>query len=67
MFPAALINIVIALVICGIILWALSQFSVDPFIAKMIRVIIVVVVSIWVLYLLAGLLGAGPYFPVYRR
>lgn len=59
MFPAPLINLVIALVVVGIILWALSQFSIDPFIAKMIRVIIVVVVSIWVLYLLAGMLGGG--------
>ncbi len=66
MFPAALVNIVIALVIVGIILWALSQFSIDPFISKMIRVIVVVVISIWVLYMLAGLLGGAAPFPRLR-
>ncbi len=66
MFPAPLINIVIALVVVGIILWALSQFSIDPFIAKMIRVIVVVVISIWVLYMLAGLLGGAAPFPRLR-
>lgn len=60
MFPAPLINLVIALVVVGILLWALSQFSLDPFITKVIRVIVVVVVSIWALYLIAGMLGGGP-------
>ena len=30
MFPAPLIGIVVALVIVGIILWALTQFPIDP-------------------------------------
>jgi uncharacterized membrane protein YedE/YeeE len=59
MFPAPLIGILVALVIVGILLWALSQFPIDPTIAKFIRVIVIVVVAIWVLYLLAGLLGGG--------
>ena len=59
MFPVPLIQIVIALVVVGIILWGLSQFPIDPTINKFIRVIIIVVVAIWVLYILAGLLGAG--------
>ncbi len=66
--PFQLINILVALVIVGILLWALSQFPIDPMISKVIRVIVIVVVSIWCLYLLVGLLGGGapgPYF--YRR
>ena len=60
MFPAALINLVLALAVVGLILWALSQFAIDPFIAKVIRVLIVVVVSIWALYTIAGMLGGAP-------
>ena len=67
MFPAPLINLVIALVVVGIILWALGQFPIDATIAKFIRVIVIVVVAIWVLYILAGLLGAGPGPLLYRR
>ncbi len=66
MFPAPLINLVIGLVIVGILLWALSQFSLDPFITKVIRVIVVVVVSIWALYIIAGLFGGGVYVPRLR-
>ncbi len=66
MFPAPLINLVIGLVIVGILLWALSQFSLDPFISKVIRVIVVVVVSIWALYIIAGLFGGGAYVPRLR-
>ncbi len=66
MFPAPLINLVIALVVLGILLWALSQFSIDPFISKVIRVIVVVVVSIWALYTIAGLFGGGVYVPRLR-
>ncbi len=66
--PFQLIQVLVALVIVGILLWALSQFPIDPMISKVIRVIVIVVVSIWCLYLLVGLLGGGapgPYF--YRR
>jgi hypothetical protein len=59
MFPAPLIGIIIALVIVGIVLWALSQFPIDPTIAKLIRVLVIVVVAIWVIYALFGMAGAG--------
>ncbi len=62
MFPAPLIGILIALVVVGILLWALGQFPIDPTIARFIRVIVIVVVAIWCLYLLAGLLGGGGTF-----
>ena len=66
MFPAPLINLVVILAIVGLLLWALSQFSIDPFVTKVIRVIIIVVVSIWAIYLIAGLLGGSPPFPRLR-
>lgn len=56
---ALLIQIVIALVIVGVILWALTQFPIDATIAKLIRVVIVVFAVIWLLYVLTGLLGHG--------
>lgn len=59
MFPMPLIEIIVALVIVGIILWALTQFPIDPMIAKLIRVLVIVVVAIWCCYALLGL--AGPY------
>jgi hypothetical protein len=68
MLPAPLLGILVALVIVGILLWALGQFPIDPTIAKFIRVIVIVVVAIWVLYLLVNLLGGGaPVFGPYRR
>jgi len=69
MFPAALINLVIALVVVGILLWALSQFSIDPFISKMIRVILVVVISLYVLFVIAGMFGysGAPFAPRLTR
>ncbi len=59
MFPMALIQIVVALVIVGIVLWALTQFPLDPTIAKLIRVLVIVIVAIWVCYVLIGLAGGG--------
>jgi hypothetical protein len=71
MFPALLLQIIIALVIVGLALWVISQIPMDPTIARIIRVVVIVFVSIWLLYLLVGLLGGvgampGPY-PLYRR
>ena len=59
MFPQALIGIVVALVIVGIVLWALTQFPIDPTIAKLIRVLIIVICAIWVCYALLGLAGGS--------
>jgi hypothetical protein len=49
-----LISILIALVIAGVILWALGQFPIDPTLARIIRVVVIVVV---VLYCLGALTG----------
>ncbi len=59
MFPQALIGIIVALVIVGIVLWALTQFPIDPTIAKLIRVLVIVIAAIWVCYALLGLAGGG--------
>lgn len=59
MFPLPLIEIIVALVIVGIILWALTQFPIDPMIAKLIRVLTIVIVAIWVCYALLGLAGGS--------
>lgn len=58
MLPS-LIGIVLALVVVGIILWALSQFPIDPAIANLIRVLVIVIAAIWVCYALLGLAGSG--------
>jgi hypothetical protein len=54
-----LLEVVAALVIVGVILWALTQFEIDPMIAKIIRVLVVVVVTIWIVYVLLGLAGGS--------
>lgn len=59
MFPAALIQIVVILVIAGLILWGLSQIPMDPTVARIIRVVVIVVLCIWLLYFLVGLVPAG--------
>jgi hypothetical protein len=62
---AALINIVVVLAIVGLILWGVSQIPMDPAIAKVIRVVVIVFVFIYLLYFLVGLLpptvGVYPY------
>ena len=59
---SSLIMLVCVLAVVGLILWALTQFPIDPTIAKVIRVVIIVVVCIWLTYFLAGLAGGiGPH------
>jgi hypothetical protein len=54
MFPAFLIQIVIVLIVAGLILWVITQIPMDAAIARIIRVVVIVAVCIWLLYLLAG-------------
>jgi hypothetical protein len=63
MFPALFLQVIIGLVIVGLVLWVVSQIPMDPTIARIIRVVVIVFVSVWLLYLLIGLLGgvASPY------
>jgi len=61
MFPAFLIQIVFVLIIVGLLLWVVQQIPMDPTIAKIIRVVVVVVVCLWLLSVLLGYLPNGPY------
>ena len=56
---ASLLTLVAILAFAGVFLWALTQFPMDPTIAKVIRVVIVVVVAIFVIYWLLGLAQGG--------
>lgn len=65
MFPLPLVEILIALIIVGVLLWALTKFPIDPAIANLIRVVVIVVVAIWVCYVLLGIAG-GTSHPLIR-
>lgn len=65
-----LINLVIVLLICGVVFWAVQQLlplvpMPEPF-ARVIYVLLVVIMAIVVISLLASLLGAGGSFPRWR-
>lgn len=62
--PYLLLQILIVLLIAGVVLWGVSQFPLDPTIARLIKVVVVVFVAIWLIYLLFGMLGGMPY-PMY--
>ena len=65
MVPSILIELIIVLVVVGLALWVLSQVPMDPTIARIIRVVVIVFVCIWLLYLLVGFLPGS--WPVLRR
>lgn len=48
-----LITLLVLLVICGVLLWAVPQLPIDPTIAQVIRVVIVVAVVLYAVRLLA--------------
>jgi uncharacterized membrane protein YwzB len=52
-----LIQIVVALVVAGVLLWALEQFPIDATIAKVIRVIVTVVVILYAVQILLAMAG----------
>lgn len=54
-----LISIIVALVVLGLILWAVSMLPIDPVIMQIIRVVAIVAVVIWLLRLLAPASFAG--------
>lgn len=55
-----LISVIIALVIAGLVLWALGQFPLDPTIARIIRVVVIVAVVLYVL----GAFTGHTFFPL---
>lgn len=66
MFPALLIQILLVLLIAGVVLWGIQQFPLDATIARLIKVVIVVVIAIWLIYILIGLLPSGPLYLPHR-
>lgn len=50
----SLLHVVLALVVVGILLWALGQFPVDPTIAKLVRVLVIVCAAFYALHALFG-------------
>ena len=65
--PFPLIQILVTLLIVGVILWGITQIPMDAAIARIIRVVVILFVCIWLIYLLAGMFGAGPVFSPYHR
>lgn len=59
--PAGLLYLVLVLVLCGVALWALTQFPIDATIMKLIRVLIIVIAVVYVIYFLFGLVGGAPH------
>jgi hypothetical protein len=49
-----LITLIVALIVAGLLLWAITQLPIDPQITKIIRVVIIVAA---VLYVLAAFTG----------
>ncbi len=66
MFPAFLIQIVIALVVVGLVLWVVGQIPMDATIARIIRVVVIVAVCLWLLSLLVPLIAVYPVRPALR-
>lgn len=49
-----LLSVIVALVIAGLVLWAVSQFPLDATIARIIRVVVIVAAVLYVLGALTG-------------
>jgi len=59
---STLVSVILSLIVCGVILWAVEQLlpmipMPAPF-AQIIRVLIIVIIVLVVVYIIAGLLGA---------
>ena len=58
------IQLIVALAIVGLILWVIEQIPMDPTIARIIRVVVIVCVCVWLLQFLISMFGGGgPMFP----
>lgn len=54
-----LIHIIIALVVLGVVLWAIQQLPIDATIVTIIRVVAIIAVVLWLLRLIAPGAMAG--------
>jgi low temperature requirement protein LtrA len=64
MFPPFLLSLIVGLVIVGLVLWVIQQIPMDPVIARIVRVVIIVCVVLWLLSVLLGY-GGGLAFGSY--
>jgi hypothetical protein len=64
-----LIDVVIALVIAGLVIWVINQpwVPIDATFKQIIKVVVVVAVVIWLLFVLVAALGGGSPFVLPRR
>jgi cytochrome b subunit of formate dehydrogenase len=52
-----LISLLVVLAVAGVVLWALGQFPLDPALARIIRVVVIVAVAIYAIRVLAAYAG----------
>lgn len=63
-----LIQIIVALVIVGLLLWVVEQIPMDATIARIIRVVVIVAVVLYLLQIFTGVFGGANVFgPPIRR
>lgn len=55
--PLLILQIVIALVVVGVILYLLTLIPMDPTIATLIRVLVIGCIVVWLIYVLMSLFG----------
>ena len=67
-FPLiSLVWLLAALAIAGVLLWGLGAWpNLDGTIKIIMRILIIVVISIWVIYIVAGMIAGLPAVPVHR-
>lgn len=59
-----LIELIVALIVIGLLLWVVQMLPIDPAIMQIIRVVMVIFVVLW---LLSVLLGYSSPFPAHHR
>jgi hypothetical protein len=57
-----ILQLVAAVVIVGVVVWGLMQLPMDETFKKVARVILIVALVIWAVYVLLGMIGAQPAF-----
>jgi len=60
----ALIYLVAAIVICGVLLWGMEQLPMDATLKQVARVLVIVILVIYAVYVVLGMVG---HAPVWRR
>jgi hypothetical protein len=64
-FPGGFIYLIMVLLICGVLLWAVSAMpALDATVKQFIRIIIIVILAIYVIYFVFGMFSGGhAYIP----